>query len=183
VITAGITVALRHLAQTAALAPLGLVLSGCASNEGAYSPDAVAFNSPAPQVVGPLEAYPLAEKFVAEHPGTDFVVGSGESMQPLYRDHTVLITKRIPISELKPGMTVVYVGASGFSVAHVLVRNTPDGWIAMGVGNARSDAQRVRDDNYVAVVVDAYEPTSSPMLALIKDSTPRFKGSLVASNP
>ncbi len=180
--TATITSILRRLAPTAALALSGMAGPGCANSGVAYSPAAVAAYSPPPQAVGSLEAYPLAQRYVAEHPGTDFMVGCGESMRPLYNDHTVIITEQEPLSGLRPGMTVVFLGESGFPVAHVLVKKTPDGWISMGIGNPRCDELPVRDDNYMAVVVRAYEPASSPMLALIAGSTDRAKGA-VASNP
>jgi hypothetical protein len=157
--------------------------SGCASDRVVYSPAAVAANSPAAQIVGPLELYPVATKYVAEHPGTDFMVGSGDSMRPLYKDHTVIITEQLPISGLRPGMTVVFVGDSGFPVAHVLIRKTTDGWMAKGVSNLKCDARRVNDDNYMTVVVRAYEPTSSPLLALIRNQAIHSKDVAFAFNP
>lgn len=155
---------------------------GCASKDVAYSPSAVAANSPAAQMVEPLELYPLANKYVANHPGTDFMVGSGDSMQPLYKDHTVIITERVPIKGLKPGMTVVFVGDNGHSVAHVLVKKTWDGWIVRGVSNLECDRRRVRADNYIAVVVGAFEPTSSPMLALLQEPAVRPNGAVISYN-
>jgi hypothetical protein len=134
-------------------------------------------------VVSPLEVNSLARDYVAGHPGTDFMVGSGDSMKPLYGDHTVIITERMPFSGLKPGMTVVFVGDCGYWVAHVLVRKTSEGWIAMGVNNARYDSALVCDDNYMAVVVKAYEPTSSPMLTLFQRPTSYARGAVIASSP
>lgn len=137
--------------------------SGCVSENVAYSPAAVAANSPAAQMVGRVELYPLATKYVADHPGTDYMVGSGNSMMPLYKDRTVIITEAMQISGLKPGMTVVYLGESGHPVAHVLVRKTSDGWIAMGIANPRCDIEPVREENYIATVVAAYEPRGVPI--------------------
>ena len=149
---------LRRMVPCAVLGAWSAFGSGCASYQVAYSPAAVAANSPTAQVVGRAELYPLATKYVAEHPGTDYMVGSGDSMEPLYKDHTVIITEPMPISGLKPGMTVVYLGDSGHPIAHVLVKKTSDGWIAMGGGNPRCDIQSVREENYIATVVAAYEP-------------------------
>jgi hypothetical protein len=114
-------------------------------------------------MVGRVELYPLATKYVADHPGTDYMVGSGNSMMPLYKDRTVIITEAMQISGLKPGMTVVYLGESGHPVAHVLVRKTSDGWIAMGIANPRCDIEPVREENYIATVVAAYEPRGVPI--------------------
>jgi hypothetical protein len=173
----------HRLAWPAALALASVVLSGCAGDRVAYSPAAVAVFSPMAEVVGPLEVYPLARRYVEEHPGTDYRVGSGDSMRALYRDHTVIITSRMPISGLRPGMTVVFVGDGGFPVAHVLVRKTSEGWIAMGVSNPSCDSRRVGADNYEAVVVRAFEPSSSPMLALTEDPVTRSAGPAIVSNP
>ena len=165
------------------LALSSIVCAGCASNSIALSQAALAANSPAAQIVGPHEVFRIAMKYVAEHPGTDYMVGSGDSMEPLYKDHTVIITERVPLSGLKQGMTVVCIGDSGFPVAHVLVKKTTDGWMSRGLGNPRCDAWRVRDDNYMATVIWAFEPTSNPLLAMIPNPTVRPKGALIASDP
>jgi hypothetical protein len=159
----------------------GFGWSGCATQSTArFSPQAVAAMSPAAEVVQPFEAMRLGKKYVAEHPGTEFLVGSGDSMLPLYKDHTVVATPKIGVADLKAGMTAVYFGDSGRTVAHVLVKNTSDGWIAMGVGNARSDSTLVTSDNLLGIVVRAFEPSSSPMLALLNEAATK---SSVASLP
>ncbi|HXQ82364.1 MAG TPA: hypothetical protein VN775_13685 [Opitutaceae bacterium] len=159
----------------------GLGWSGCATQTAArFSPAAVAVMSPTAEVVQPFDALRLGKQFVAEHAGTDFLVGSGDSMLPLYRDHTVVVTQRIAVSELKAGMTVAYVGDSGRPVAHVLVRKSSQGWVAMGVGNAECDSTTVTEANLLGVVVKAFEPTRSPMVALLDEAASR---SSVASMP
>jgi hypothetical protein len=159
----------------------GLGWSGCATQTAVrYSPAAVAAMSPAAEVVQPFEAIRLGKKYVVEHPGTDFLVGSGDSMMPLYRDHTVIVTQKIAVTDLRAGMTAVYIGDSGRPVAHVLVKNTSDGWIAMGVGNASCDSTQVTGANLLGIVVKAFQPSSSPLVALINESNMR---STVASIP
>jgi hypothetical protein len=136
--------------------------------------------SPSAEVVQPFEAMSLGKKYVAEHPGTEFLVGSGDSMLPLYKDHTVVVTQKVAVADLKAGMTVVYFGDAGRPVAHVLVKNTSDGWIAMGVGNADCDTTLVTGENLMGLVVKAYQPSSSPMVALLREASSK---SSVASNP
>lgn len=166
-------------ATAAAVGLSCLVGSGCSTQTALkYSPAAVAAMSPGAEVVQPFEAMVLGRKYVAEHPGTEFLVGSGNSMLPLYKDHTVIVTRRIAVSELRAGMTAVYLGDAGRPVAHVLVARTRDGWVAMGVGNAECDATPVTEDNLLGVVVRAFEPSSDPMLALVRESAP---GALLAS--
>jgi hypothetical protein len=159
----------------------GLGWSGCATQSSArFSQEAVTAMSPAAEVVQPFEAMRLGKKYVAEHPGTDFLVGSGDSMLPLYRDHTVVVTQQVAVAELRAGMTAVYFGDSGRPVAHVLVKKTSDGWIAMGIGNASCDSTTVTKENLLGIVVKAFEPTTSPMLALLNEAASR---STVASMP
>ncbi len=159
----------------------GLGWSGCATQTAVrYSPEAVAAMSPAAEVVQPFEAIRLGKKYVVDHPGTDFLVGSGDSMLPLYRDHAVVVTQRTAVADLRAGMTAVYIGDSGRPVAHVLVRKTSDGWIAMGVGNDKCDSTPINEGNLLGVVVKAYQPSSSPLMALINESNMR---SAVASIP
>jgi hypothetical protein len=50
-----------------------------------FSPSAVAAMSPAAEVVRPFDAIRLAKDYVGSHAGTDFLVGSGDSMPPSTR--------------------------------------------------------------------------------------------------
>ncbi len=88
------------------------------------------------------------------------MVGRGDSMLPLYRDRTVLVVERKAMSELRAGMTVVFIGDRGRPVAHLLLEKTAAGWRAMGVGNPEPDCTRVRYANFLGVVVRAYAPAA-----------------------
>jgi hypothetical protein len=172
---------LPRLGASGLIAICGLGWSGFATQAalGASAVD-VAAMSPAAKVVHPFEAIRLGKDYVASHPGTDFMVGSGDSMLPLYKDHTVVITQRIVMSNLRSGMTVAYMGDSGRPVAHVLVKKTLGGWVTKGVGNAKCDSSLVTRDNLIGVVVKAFEPTGSMMVALLEEARMR---SSVASMP
>jgi hypothetical protein len=155
--------------------------TGCSTTSAMrYSPTAVAALSPAAEVVPPFEALRLGRAYVAAHPGTDYLVGSGSSMLPLYPDHTVVVVQPLAPAELKAGMTVVYANESGRPVAHVLVKKTSEGWIAMGVGNTDWDSTRVTAGNLQGLVIKAFAPSQSPMVALLEEAA---RGSLVASMP
>lgn len=178
---ASLTSLLARSAAFGLVAVAGLGWSGCATQTSArFSPQAVAAMSPAAEVVQPFDAMRFAKKYVVAHPGTEFLVGSGDSMLPLYKDHTVVVTQKIAVADLKAGMTAVYLGDSGRPVAHVLVRKTSEGWIAMGVGNLACDETLVTQDNLIGIVVRAFEPTSSPMIALLNEAASR---ATVASMP
>jgi len=180
------TTSTKFLLRAAALAGLlGSVLlgSGCASIGGAVvlplPSDAIAQNSPAPEVVTPYQAIENARVYVKAHPGADYAIGSGDSMLPLYHDHAVIVTERPALASLKLGQTVMFMGENGVPVAHTLVRRTEAGWVTMGLGNPVPDPGTLRDDNYLGVVVKAYQPTGSPILAYARTAP----AGVFASNP
>src|SRR5688572_25643046 len=105
-----------------------LLLGGCASIIPATEVT-VFENSPRAVEMPAREAWRLAEDYVSTHTTADVVVGSGGSMLPLYRDRTVLVIERMPMSTLRPGMTVVFIGDKGRPVAHYLLRKTIGGWL------------------------------------------------------
>ena len=144
---------------------------GCASQTNVAAPRMVAAeHSPVAEEVAPADAWRFAEAYAATHPRCEVVVGSGDSMLPVYRDRTVLVLQLMEMSELRRGMTVVFYGDSGRPVAHTLVKHTPRGWIAMGAGNREPDDTPVRLRNYLGTVVRAYAP--SPKVASLTFQVP-----------
>ena len=171
---------LRACALPAAL--LGtLAWSGCSSlDRTAQIPaEAVARMSPPPQVSTPYQAVEYARQYVKAHPGSDFAVGNGDSMLPLYKDRDVIILERPALSGLRLGQTVVFMSDNGIPVAHVLISRTPRGWVTRGLNNDECDPGILRDRAYVGVVVKAFRPTASPILAYWKSSPQNT----YASNP
>ena len=116
--------------------------------------------SPVAELVAPRETWRLAQIYVREHPGTEVMLGSGDSMQPLYGDRTVLVVQSVATVELRRGMTAVFVGDHGRPVAHLLTEKTARGWRAMGAGNHDYDLTFVRADNLIGVVIRAYAPAT-----------------------
>lgn len=123
-------------------------------------------DSPVPEEVSPRDTWVLAEAFAEAHGNCETMVGSGGSMLPLYRDRTVLVVQRRPLGELRRGMTVVFFGDSGRMVAHTLVAETPQGWIAQGLANAERDRTVVRERNYIGTVIKAFAP--NPTIASVR---------------
>jgi hypothetical protein len=137
--------------------------------------------SPVAEIVTPGEAWRCAEAYVAKHPDCEVLVGSGDSMLPLYADRTVLVVRRERMSALQGGMTVIFVGDRGWPVAHALVEKTPQGWRAMGAGNSEPDRTLVRYDNFIGVVVKAYAPTK-PGARLARVDRPAAERALSADD-
>jgi len=171
------------------LAALGILFlsslgwSGCATTQPVavrrYPIESLNLDaSPKPERVGPFEGLHRAAAYVAAHPGSDYMVGSGDSMLPLYKDHTVIITERQPMDSLKVGMTVVFIGESGMPVAHTLVEKTSRGWVTQGLGNTEPDRVMVRSGNYLGTVIRAFEPSENPMVAILRH---RPTGALASS--
>ncbi len=174
---------LRSLSLLAVLTLFSLLFTGCSTVAPAVSGlpmDEIAKYSPAPEVVSPFDAIEGAKKYVSAHPGSDYSIGSGNSMAPLYRDHSVIVTERKELGSLHVGQTVVFMGSQGVPVAHTLIARSGSGWVTMGLGNAEPDQGVLTDAAYMGVVVRAYQATGSPILAYAK-TAPR--GSMVASNP
>lgn len=125
--------------------------SGCAEAPVAPTP------KPAPATdVGRLQAWRDAEQ-VASHDGDRVtVIGSGESMRPIYGENTVLVLTKINYADLKPGMQVAYVNEAGRRVVHVLLQPDERGWRVQGLNNANEDRERVTRYNLIGVVYASF---------------------------
>jgi hypothetical protein len=145
------------------------LLGGCASAIVPATETTVFENSPRAVPMSAREAWRMAEDYVAKHADCDVVVGSGGSMLPLYRDRTVLVIERMPMTALRPGMTVVFIGDSGRPVAHFLLRRTLGGWLAAGLNNRSIDNTLVHGKNYLGTVVRAF--AANPTI-VASDGTP-----------
>mgnify|MGYP006281818985 CR=1 FL=1 len=117
--------------------------------------------APAPVVVQEGQELRAAEVAASKIDGAQAFRGVGDSMEPLYVSGTAIVAVPCEYAQLRAGMTVVYVNHDGRGVAHVLVNQMPDGWIAQGVNNAREDADLVTARNLVGIVTQAYASTDT----------------------
>lgn len=115
--------------------------------------------SPVAVAVAPRDAWRRAEAYAQMHPGSQVMEGRGGSMLPLYEDRTILVVQNMAQSDLRRGMTVVFIGDSGRPVAHTLLERSPRGWVAMGCGNNGPDRTPVQYRNYIGTVIGAFAPT------------------------
>jgi signal peptidase I len=116
--------------------------------------------SPRPVMATEPEAWQQASRIADHTPGAFVLVGSGQSMQPLYTPGTILVLRQLPFNELKRGQTVIYRSKENKIVAHVLVAKARDGWRARGLNNRIHDMEPVQSANFVGVVVAAFKPVS-----------------------
>lgn len=146
---------------------LGLLLfshSGWAAREAdeAWIRGVFTGKSPRPVTLSEADAWQRARN-LADHTFRAFVlVGSGQSMQPLYSPGTILVLQQIPYPKLERGQTALYRNHSGKVVAHVLVAKARDGWRIAGLNNPRQDMEPVRAENLVGVVIAAFQPLPAP---------------------
>jgi len=126
-----------------------------------------------------------AQEEAEQHAGWLAFSGLGESMEPYFTSGTALVVRPVRQAELKEGMAVVYMGPSGIMRAHLLVKPTPRGWLAMGSHNTSPDDGYVNTDTLIGVIAAAYAPAGSPhrtdVAALGRSLLDRTRGLLAAN--
>jgi len=107
-----------------------------------------------------MQAWKDAELIASLGEGRLEVVGSGDSMRPMYGENTILVISRIKFEALQTGMTVAYTNERGHRVAHQLLSQDRLGWRIQGLNNEVEDRERVTRDNLIGVVYAslAYDP-------------------------
>ena len=131
------------------------ILSGCAGSEAGSGVARTPTHAPATDV-GRMEAWRDAEKVAKADAGRATVIGSGESMRPIYGENTVLVISKIAYDDLKPGMQVAYANSAGRRVVHVLLAKDSQGWRVQGLNNAEEDSERVTRGNLIGVVYASF---------------------------
>jgi len=133
--------------------PVLLICSGCSETV----PSSAAAPKPAPATdVGRVQAWSDAERVAAGDDGRLTLIGSGESMRPIYGENTVLVISKIDYASLKPGMQVAYLNQAGRRVVHVLLNVDARGWRVQGLNNAEEDQERVTRYNLIGVVYASF---------------------------
>lgn len=108
--------------------------------------------------VGRVQAWNDAEKIASRDRDRDrvTVIGSGDSMRPVYGESTVLVLTKIDYDYLKTGMQVAYLNEAGRRVVHVLLKPDARGWRVQGLNNAEMDRERVTRYNLIGVVYASF---------------------------
>lgn len=122
---------------------------------------AIIQHTPASVLVEHGQQMKCAERAATAIPGAEVFWGVGESMEPLYVTHTAVVVAPIRYTELRQGMTVIYLNHAGRMVAHALTGELSGGWIAQGVNSEEEDDDLVTGDNLVGVIVQAYSEIQS----------------------
>jgi len=117
--------------------------------------------SPRPVMAAETAAWQQASTLAENTPASFVLVGSGLSMHPLYAPGTILVLRKLPYGELKCGQTALYRTRQQKVVAHLLVAKVRDGWRVQGLNNAVHDMEPVSPDNFVGVVIAAFQPVAA----------------------
>lgn len=142
------------IAVGAALA--SLLGSGCNTASAESNLTMFAENAPLPTIVARGTEMAAAERAATQSRGCFAVQGEGSSMEPVYVHGTALVIRAGGYQNLRPGTPVVYANRRGVSVAHMLVEQTANGWVAVGLNNDQADSELVTPDNLVGVITHAF---------------------------
>ena len=155
--------ALARFGVVLAMAGGALFFSGCSTLSAHRDLDTVVAMAPAPVLVTKGSELRTAEAAAAHLAGAQAFIGAGESMEPIYASGTAIVVTPCAYSELRAGMSVVYVNRDGRGVAHALVQATCDGWVAQGVNNPDQDSDLVTARNLVGVITQAYASSDTSL--------------------
>ncbi|CAM2849564.1 S24/S26 family peptidase [Rariglobus hedericola] len=131
--------------------PLLLGWAGCAE-----VPVAKPYQAAPATDVGKVQAWSDAEQVAGTNTDRITVIGTGESMRPIYGENTVLVLSKIEYDNLKPGMQVAYLSQAGSRVVHVLLEKDTGGWRVQGLNNQHEDRERVTRYNLIGVVYASF---------------------------
>ena len=172
--------ALGRLTAGLTLAVGALGFGGCTSMSVQRDLDTIVMMAPAPVMVQQGQELRAAEAAAQHLAGAQTFRGVGESTEPLYVSGTAIVVMPCEYTQLRAGMSVVYVNRNGRGVAHVLINEMPGGWIAQGVNNKEEDADLVTTANLVGVITQAYASADTPLRreiasrAALKTSRPQI---------
>jgi hypothetical protein len=145
-----------------AVAAMGLIFGGCATQPSARNVETFVAKAPRPKLVARDQVMAAAEQEAAKHEG-DFVLhGFGRSMEPVYLAGTAVVVHPTAMHMLRKGMAVVYRNPRGMNVAHMLLERTERGWIAIGLNNAEPDGTLVTEKNLVGIIKHAFAADDTP---------------------
>jgi hypothetical protein len=125
--------------------------------------DTIVAMAPVPVVVAKGQELHTAELAAANLAGARAFYGVGDSMAPIYASGTAIVVTPCDYSQLRPGMSVLYVNHDDRGVAHALVEKARDGWIAQGASNPDRDEDLVTARNLVGVITQAYASSDTPL--------------------
>lgn len=148
-----------------ALAAAGLGFGGCTTYSPAGNMEMFVRTAPVPALVTPGKELAAAEAHASRDANSFALIGSGQSMEPMYVSGTAIVVHEQGYNTLRVGMPVVYRNSRGYYVAHMLVEEMRGGWLAIGVNNKEPDEELVTRNNFVGVIQAAYAASDTTFRA------------------
>ena len=148
-----------------ALAAVGMLLGGCTTYSPSANMELFVKTAPVPSLVERGAELAAAQLKAEKTPGAFALMGAGSSMEPMYLAGTAIVVQPQSFVTLRKGQPVVYRNRRGYLVAHMLVEETRDGWIVVGINNAEADEELVTRNNLLGVIKAAYAAADSPFRA------------------
>lgn len=102
--------------------------------------------------VMPYDAMADAKALASLHSDARVMQISGVSMLPYFGEGALVVVKPIDTNKLRAGMIVVYTNRFGEKVAHRLIAQDSNGWVAKGFNNDAADSTPVTAVNLLGVV-------------------------------
>ncbi len=121
--------------------------------------------APVPTLVASGQELAAAEQHAVRDSACFALSGAGRSMEPIYTKGTAIVVREQSYRLLRAGQVVVYRNGRGCFVAHVLVKELTQGWMARGLNNPQPDEELVTARNFVGVVMAAYASSQTPTAA------------------
>jgi hypothetical protein len=149
------------------LAATALLVGGCNTSTDDENLALFASNAPLPSIVPAGTELSAAQKAALRQPGCFALAGEGASMEPVYMSGTAMVVRPGGFENLRKGTPVIYVNTKGVTVAHMLIEETPFGWVAQGLNNDRPDPDKVTESNLVGVITQAYASRTGVLPAAI----------------
>jgi hypothetical protein len=149
-------IAFGRFGVASAVAVTALLFGGCATQAAKPHVDLFVARAPLPTLVPRGQAMAAAERMAATREGDFALHGIGRSMEPVYVAGTAVVVHPTAFHMLRQGQAVVYTNRRGAHVAHMLVEQRAEGWVATGLNNAEPDAALVTAHNLVGVIRHAF---------------------------
>ena len=128
---------------------LAIIHSGC------YEVEVVEEASSTSGVLGVTDSSTVmkAARVISSRQG-NLLIGeiTGDSMEPVLSEGSVVVLQQVPYESLERGMDVVYQNRQGEQVVHKLLQKTHRGWMVKGINNPRADPDLVTEGNLIGVV-------------------------------
>ena len=102
-----------------------------------------------------------AAVYKSKDPDVIVIKTFGISMQPIYREGTIILFKPDKMEDLQAGEVIAYRNSAGQVIVHRLVHLYSGGWLVQGDHNSEPDRELVTPQNLIGVEIAHYFPAGT----------------------